>query len=695
MKRIAFGAAALGAALLLAGGATATTPPQATSVVVAGAFTNAVPDLSNPGTFELCGAPVQPTCASLGYSMPPPVQVRWGQPASSNGQSGLGFGTLAPSAVGLNQNFVLGSLSHFNWVVYGALSSVDLTVRLTAQTGDGPIDFTLPFSLGIDETPNTGTVAACTYQPAATACPDAIKLPPGGTFVSHTQGSHDYTLTVVGFTSSQTDLTQPASLLVTQEGQVTQGFLVANLSRTNAAPVAGDDSASTVSGGSTGPIDVLGNDSDADHDAFSVSAISTPPAHGTATINSDGTITYTADSAFAGDDTFRYVDSDGIDTSSPATVTVHVADTTDPVIAVPPGGISTEATGPGTVVNYTASATDNVDGSIGVDCVPPSGSAFPVGTTVVTCTATDTHGNSTSSTFDVTIVDSTGPAFSDVPSSQHVEATGPGGAIGTYTPPTATDLVDGAVSVDCKPPSGSTFQLGANSVECTATDTAGNTSTATFVVTVEDTTGPQLTLPGDMTVFSGGGSSTTVAYDASASDLVDGAVTVTCTPPSGSTFPVGDTLVTCSATDHAGNTSTGSFTVTVVANRPPTCSAVVVAGASALWPVNHKLVLVSLTGATDPDGNTVTYRIEDVTQDEALTGAGSGKTNFDAQRASGGSVWLRSERAGTGDGRVYTIAFTVTDQHGLACSGTVDVGVPHDASHAAHKSAVSVDSFGS
>ncbi|MFF8500690.1 VWA domain-containing protein [Streptomyces anulatus] len=65
-----------------------------------------------------------------------------------------------------------------------------------------------------------------------------------------------------------------------------------------------------------------------------------------------------------------------------------------------------------------------------------------------------------------------------------------------------------------------------------------------------------------------------IAYTATATDPQDGAVPVTCTPPSGSLFPVGTTTVTCSATDSAGNTGadTARFEVLepVVPPDPPT-----------------------------------------------------------------------------------------------------------------------------
>jgi hypothetical protein len=56
-----------------------------------------------------------------------------------------------------------------------------------------------------------------------------------------------------------------------------------------------------------------------------------------------------------------------------------------------------------------------------------------------------------------------------------------------------------------------------------------------------------------------------VKFSASATDLVDGSVTVACTPVSGSTFPFGTTTVSCSAKDKAGNSASGSFKVTVPA----------------------------------------------------------------------------------------------------------------------------------
>ena len=70
-------------------------------------------------------------------------------------------------------------------------------------------------------------------------------------------------------------------------------------------------------------------------------------------------------------------------------------------------------------------------------------------------------------------------------------------------------------------------------------------------------------MPANITTPATSPAGAVVTYTATANDDRDGALTPTCTPASGSTFPVGTTTVTCTATDAAGNTGTGSFTVTV------------------------------------------------------------------------------------------------------------------------------------
>lgn len=70
-------------------------------------------------------------------------------------------------------------------------------------------------------------------------------------------------------------------------------------------------------------------------------------------------------------------------------------------------------------------------------------------------------------------------------------------------------------------------------------------------------------------------------------------------------------------------------------------------------------------------------RITGVTQDEPINGLGDGDASPDAVAgAEPHRVSLRAERAGTGDGRVYTVAYAVSDGKGGQCTGVVKVGVP-------------------
>ena len=246
-------------------------------------------------------------------------------------------------------------------------------------------------------------------------------------------------------------------------------------------------------------------------------------------------------------------------------------DTTPPVITTP-GDITAEATDPsGAAVEFVVTALDDIDGQITPESTPASGSTFPLGDTPVNCTATDAAGNTATETFTITVQDTTPPTIT-TSGNLTVEATDSSGAVVVYSV-TAEDDVDGAVAVTCTPASDSTFSLGVTTVTCEATDVAGNTVTESFTITVQDTTPPIITTPGNMTVEATSSSGATVTFAASANDDVDGVVFVTCTPASDSTFSLGDTTVDCTATDAAGNSATSSFTITVQDTSPPSITA--------------------------------------------------------------------------------------------------------------------------
>ena len=172
------------------------------------------------------------------------------------------------------------------------------------------------------------------------------------------------------------------------------------------------------------------------------------------------------------------------------------------------------------------------------------------------------------------------------------------GAVVTYPAPMASGGTPPIV-INCSPASGSFFPIGVTVVTCTATDAAPNgerlggsrteaTASDTFTVTVVDTQAPTLLDPPDVTITTVNNTTVVSFATPPASDNAPG-VTVTCNPPSGSVFPVGNTTVTCTATDGGGNTTSITFVVNVVRR-----SGLPATGSSTAWPTGLALAFMLL-----------------------------------------------------------------------------------------------------
>ena len=358
---------------------------------------------------------------------------------------------------------------------------------------------------------------------------------------------------------------------------------------------------------------------------------------------------------------------------------VNVHDGTPPVLTLPTVvNIASSGSPDGTEVDYTASAHDAVDGDIPIECEPISGALFPDGQTIVQCHATDSAGNFASGSFPVNVGDKVPPVIL-VPLPITAEATSPSGAAVTYSV-VAIDNFDGPVPVVCTPASGSTFALGTTTVNCSAHDAAGNVGTASFTVTVQDTTPPTLHLPAPITVTANANCTAVVTYAATATDIVDVTDAVVCAPASGSTFVLGTTTVNCSSTDAHGNTAHGSFTVTVNDTTPPTVTSIS-ASPQNLWPDNHRMVNVTVTvAATDNCDAAPVSRIVSVSSNQAINGPGDGNTNPDYVITGNLTVQLRAERAGSQD-RTYTLTISTTDFSGNVTTTTTTVVVSQTSNH--------------
>lgn len=373
-----------------------------------------------------------------------------------------------------------------------------------------------------------------------------------------------------------------------------------------------------------------------------------------------------------------------------------------------------------------------------VVCDHNSGDLYPIGETIVHCTATDSFG-SASGNFPVFVLDTSGPVVT-VPADIIT-----GNPVVTYSA-SATDAVNGSVTVNCSPPSGATFPLGTTTVTCIAYDAQANIGTGTFNVTVSngpvltlppnitaeatsaagaavsytvtatdnatinctpasgstfplgtttvnctatavtgstsgsfsvtvvDTTPPVLNLPSPITAEATGPSGAAVTFTVSATDLVDGPRPVLCDHNSGDTFPLGTTTVQCTSTDTHNNTAHGSFTILVQDTTPPTIVSIT-ASPSNLWPDNHNMIDVTVTViATDLVDPAPTSHIVSVTSNQPINGPGDGNTSPDWVITGPLTLQLRAERTGGMD-RVYTITIASSDFSGNTAYGVVNVTV--------------------
>lgn len=110
-------------------------------------------------------------------------------------------------------------------------------------------------------------------------------------------------------------------------------------------------------------------------------------------------------------------------------------------------------------------------------------------------------------------------------------------------------------------------------------------------------------------------------------------------------------------------------------NSPPVCEQAR-ASSSELWPPNHQMVGVNVLGVTDPDGDPVSLTINSIYQDEPVDATGDGAFAPDGMGVGTSTAWLRAERDGGGNGRVYHIGFSADDGNGGTCTGFVTASVP-------------------
>ncbi len=265
--------------------------------------------------------------------------------------------------------------------------------------------------------------------------------------------------------------------------------------------------------------------------------------------------------------------------------TVCADDNIEPVLSDCPEDISVSTAGETASATWTApSVSDNCSGDLSLSASANPGDPFPVGTTVVTYTASDAAGNQTTCSFLVQVFqegdpacspDATAPEITDCPADFALTTQGDSAAA-AWTPPTASDNCGGDIELASNFTPGDNLPVGENAVTYTATDAAGNETTCTFTITVtqEDATGcyPDETAPAisdcpvDQTISTldasaaAGWSEPTFADNCSGG----GGLNIRLNYSSGFSFPIGVTRVVYLVNDAAGNLDSCEFNITVI-----------------------------------------------------------------------------------------------------------------------------------
>jgi len=235
--------------------------------------------------------------------------------------------------------------------------------------------------------------------------------------------------------------------------------------------------------------------------------------------------------------------------------TITVVDTTVPTI-ITPQDIVGEAVNP--TLNFIQLGELVASDSVGIESISNDKPIiFQFGSTTVIWTVTDTSGNISQVTQAITVIDTTSPDIS-APSDIVAEATDLSNNVVELGEATVYDIMSVESIANDAP---EFFSVGETTVTWTATDSSGNSSTATQTVTIIDTAAPELTIPENVIIAAFSLEKEVDVGVALASDLVDSIPTVTNNAPE--TFPLGDTIVTWSVSDEFGNSASYEQVISV------------------------------------------------------------------------------------------------------------------------------------
>ncbi len=255
---------------------------------------------------------------------------------------------------------------------------------------------------------------------------------------------------------------------------------------------------------------------------------------------------------------------DSSSNTATAVQTVAVRDTIPPAITAPAGVIAEAASAdPGPVEIGAPAVSDAQEFALSSDAPQ----VFPIGTTVVTWTATDLSNNTATAVQNVTVRDTVPPSLS-LEGRIVGEAETPEGGPADLGVVGADDATGVARLANDAPES---FPLGTTVVTWTASDRFNNTATAAQSVEIRDTVPPSIAAPPDIAVEAASAEGT--AADPGSPAVSDAVRVGSVSSDAPAVFPIGTTAVTWTAADSSNNTATAVQNVAVRDTTPPSIAA--------------------------------------------------------------------------------------------------------------------------
>jgi hypothetical protein len=245
--------------------------------------------------------------------------------------------------------------------------------------------------------------------------------------------------------------------------------------------------------------------------------------------------------------------------SASSTQTISLIDTIAPTIEISDYEIEANITN-GSDMSLSSPVISEIQD---VELSNDAPEVFPLGETIVTWTATDTSGNSASSTQTISVIDTTPPSMT-LPDNLEIEAENILTKIEELGEIISEDF-SGISSISNDAPE--VFPLGETIVTWTATDVSGNSASSTQTISVIDTTPPIITAPSNIQVEAISLDANIVEFgSAEASDKVE-IYSISNDAPE--VFPLGETIVTWTATDTSGNSASSTQTISVIDTTSP------------------------------------------------------------------------------------------------------------------------------